>query len=191
MNLYKRTKDPDLFAPRFRPKRHNLISRETYKKFLSQNPKLSMEYGDFKFIVGEINLEIRNQAINNREGIILPKGLGRIWLGLFPPNRKHLIETGNLEFNFHSGNMKGKIGWDYDHVKYKIENNDFYGFLACRDFKGQVSRAFIEHSERFMRIDYIVRMHEGYKTKKLEENERRRLDDTISNQSDQDTTQTS
>jgi hypothetical protein len=187
VNYYSKYKDPDRYAPRFRTPRFLFVNEDLHKKFLEANPKYHIEYQDFRFIIEQINLEFINLAIENREGVILPKGLGRIWLGLFPPKRKELRETGLKKFNFHSGSMQGKINWDYDFVKYKIENHDFYGFLAHREFKHKASRAFTLMPEQYVRIDGLVRAYEASKKRKLEQNELCRSDDQDSNKSGEST----
>lgn len=188
---YRVYKEPDRLGPRFRATgyRYNLINKELYQRFMMQDPNVNIDYDVFHYIGEQISLEIIEQVRANREGVILPKGMGRIWLGLFPPKRRTLSETGLIEHNFHSGNMKGKICWDYDFVKYKIENYEYYGFLAHRDFKKVASNAFKNNAELYIRINNLIRAYESRKKRKLEENEQHnRLNNTLGYQSDKDNT---
>lgn len=188
---YKVYKQCDRKAPRFRKTkwRYDIINKDLYNRFLKLNEGFHIEYDDFHLINEMINIEIRKYAVENREGIILPKGLGRIWLGLFPAKRNRLLETGVIDYNFNTGGFKGKICWDFDFVKYRIENGEYYGFNAHRDFKQQVSKRFNANPSLYMRIDSTIKKGQGYKKRKLEENERDRLNAQISDQSGEDNSQ--
>lgn len=181
-----RYKEPDRKGPRFRATswRYNLMNRDLYKRFLEENPSIDISYNDFKFIFKQINVEIIDQSINNREGIILPKGLGRIWIGLFPPLK---MPAGADIFS----DMTGKICWDFDFVKYSIDNPQFYGFIAHRSFKNRVSSALRYTPERYIRINKIIQAHENRKKRKLEQDESDRLNNKICYQSSEDTEQSS
>lgn len=183
---YSKYKLTDRTAPRFRQCRFNLVSPKLYNKFLKENPNFYIDYKDFKFIISEINKEIINQVIENREGILLPKGLGRLWLGFFIPKRKVFSETGLLKYDFETGDLQGKILWDYKFTRYKIKSREFYGFHAHRDFKTLVSKAFKSTPERYSKIMSLTKNYEYLKRKKLEINEYNRSYDPSSDQPSED-----
>lgn len=187
--MYSKYKLTDRKAPRFRQCRFNIVSSELHKKFLEENPNFYITYKDFKFIIKEINNEIINQVIENREGVILPKGLGRIWLGFFHPKRKTFKETGLSNYNFETKDLQGKICWDYKFVKYKIKSRDFYGFNAHRDFKTAASNAFKNTPERYSKIMTIDKNLERAKRKILEKNEYYGSNDQSCDQPSEDTQQ--
>lgn len=187
----------DKKAPRFRiaKYRHSFINKDLYEKFIEDNPNYYISYADFKLVIETINLEIVNHVINNREGVFLPKNIGRIWLGLWKDNKelkkqkRRLSESGLLMYNDSIEILTGKICWDYKMNFTKPENHEFYAFRAHRDFKKAASKAFKETPELYARSEYSSRKHEYYKSKKLEENERNQLNDQVSDQSDKDSSQ--
>ncbi len=172
----KRYKIVDRKAPRFRRAkyRYNLINRHLHERFLKET-NIDIEWDLFKSINEYINIEIRDVALNTREGIILPKQMGNIWLGLFKMKERALNEqyarnTGNHStyFSFETSGMQGKICWDFDKVKYKVKNHPFWGFIAHRDFKTKASSNFLQNAEIYTRIPGIIKTEEYIKKLKLE-----------------------
>ena len=178
----------DKKAPRFRfaKWRYNFINTDLHKAFLKENSNYDISYSDFKLVAETINLEIINQSINNRDGILIPRNLGRIWLGLYNKGRKVFIESGLLRIDENLQTLIGKIKWDHDFCHIKPDNHEFYSFHAHRDFKGLASKAFIENPGIYHRSPTERRV-EHIKERNLEENERNQSNNKICNKSDQDT----
>jgi hypothetical protein len=178
--VHRYNKKPDIKAPRFRTQkwRYSFINRELYEEFLKENPKYHIEYEDFKLINSKINEEIIDLTINNREGVTLPKGMGRFCIGLFPTKN-----------NLNSGDMRGKIMWDFKYNRYKIRHKVYYGFVAHRTFKRTVSKALGENYGMYLKIRTIQVAHERYKIRKLIKSERNKLNNQVCDQPSEDTTQ--
>jgi len=184
----KRYKIVDKKAPRFRRAkyRYNLLNRDLHEKFVEETG-LDVDWKFFKKVNEYINLEIRDVALSSRSGVILPKQMGNVWLGLFkmkerPLNEPYIRNTGNhaTYFSFETSGMQGKICWDFDKVKYRVKNYPFWGFIAHRDFKTKASKNFLENPELYSRINGIVKNQEYEKKLKLE-NESNTTGGNISN----------
>lgn len=190
---YQKAKEPDRNAPRYRTTkwRYDIINKELHQKFIDANPDVKISWLEFKEINKQINLQIIKETSDNREGVLLPANNGRLWLGLFPPSRRTLLETGEIAFNFETSSMKGKICWDFDLNRYRLKNYDFYAFMAHRKFKQVACRSFRETPERYMRINGLIRKFEYHKKRRLEENELNEFNNQVCDQSDKDSSQTS
>lgn len=186
MKMYKIV---DKKAPRFRRSkyRYNIINKELHRKFVEQFDT-DIDWATFKAIAEKINLEIREVALNNREGVILPEQMGNIWLGLFKSkermiNQPHMRTTGEhaTYFSFETSGLQGKICWDFHNVKYKVKNYPYWGFVGHRNFKEKASDNFLEAPELYSRIPGIEKKEEYLKQIKLE-NESNPERSNISNQ---------
>lgn len=187
--MISNNRKPNLKAPRFRLRRYSIVNTELHKQFLIENPNIHIDYLDFKFIIEQINLEIIQQVLDNREGVLLPKGLGRIWIGLFLPKDNKKARSAIKQNPFDK--TEGKICWNFDYVKYKIKEGDFYGFMAHRNFKRTTSKALVNNPELYARIASITRRTENYKKIKLEEIEHNGLNNQGGDKSSEDTEQSS
>lgn len=172
----KRYKIVDKKAPRFRRSkyRYNVINKDLHQRFVEET-NIDIEWELFKEINKYINLEIRDTAIKSRNGVILPKQMGNIWLGLFkmkerPLNEPYIRNTGNhaTYFSFETSGLQGKICWDFNNVKYKVRNYTYWGFVGHRDFKTMASHNFLENPELYTKINSIVKREEIFKKTKLE-----------------------
>lgn len=192
MKTYRKT---DRRAPRFRVAkyRYTALNKELFDRFKEANPNVKMDYLFFKDTILSINEEIVNFVMDNREGVFLPSGMGRVYLGLFPPKERPLrVETIRNEgihathFNFDSNGFMGKIIWLFDDTRYKTENLKYYGFIGYRTFKNRASNAFRTEPGRYVREANMIRSHEFFKRKK---NERNEINSEIGNQPSEDTEQ--
>lgn len=185
----------DKTAPRFRLSkfRYTVLNRELFDKFKEKYPNIKMDYLVFKDIVCAINEEFISYVINNKEGVFLPCGMGKIYLCMYPPKERYLNDVVKREqgihsthFNFHSSDFVGKITWIMDGVKYKTDNTEFYGFIGHRNFKTRASNAFKTQPELYIREARMIRAHEHYKRKN---NERAKANSEISDQPSEDAEQ--
>lgn len=172
----KRYKIVDRKAPRFRRAkyRYNLVNQDLWREFI-KSTGISISWDDFRKINECINLEIKQEAIDSREGVLLPEQMGNVWLGLFklkerPLNEQYARNTGQhaTYFSFETSGLQGKIVWDFDRVRYKVKNNEFWAFIGHRDFKTEASHKFKENPELYSRIVPIITLGEFYKSLKLE-----------------------
>lgn len=187
MKVYKII-DPT--EPRFRISkyRHIVINRTLWERY-NEESEQKIDYETFKKIGEEISKEIVNIAISERDGVVLPERMGRIWLGLFktknPFSDKEVLRNHGLDvkrFSFETNGFQGKIVWDFNNIRYKFRDHEFYSFEAHRSFKTISSHNFKNNPELFVRKD-LSKSEKG-KRQKLEQDE---LNRRGSNKSDQDT----
>lgn len=188
MSIPRYKNEPDINAPRFRTTswRYNLINRDLHKRFLKENPTIHIDYSDFKFINQQINEQIIEEVLYNREGVLLPKGLGRIWIGLFYPPKRNPHTTVSVYYD-----MRGKISWDFQYVIYRINNREFYSFSPHRTFKRTASKELLNNQERYGRINAMIALPEIYKRRKSELDEYNRINNKVCDKSSEDTEQSS
>jgi len=184
----------DKKAPRFRLSKYRYISinRELFERFRQAHPNIKMDYLVFKDIICNINEEFVNYALDNREGVFLPAGMGRIYLAMFKMKEKRINEaiamSNGLTRKYFdlSSDLNGKIVWKTFGVRYKVEETQFYGFIAHRTFKNRASKAFRETPENFLFEAQMIKTNEIYKRIN---NERAKANSQICDQSSEDTEQ--
>ena len=92
--MKKEFKQPDLNAPRFRHKSMNLLTRDLYERFRQRFPEHdAISLQRFKEVVTTFNGKLYEGAIDNRDGVELPEGLGFIFLGSCPPAKTQNIDV--------------------------------------------------------------------------------------------------
>ena len=75
-------KKPDLNAPRFRPKKHNILNKAFCDKLRSKHKDLEhLTDEEIKNVIKTFNSNIWETAIDNRDGVELPEQLGYIFIG--------------------------------------------------------------------------------------------------------------
>jgi len=187
----------DRKEPRFRVSkfRYSNLNRELFDRFKEANPSIKIDYLFFKDIIFSINEEIINHVIENKEGVFLPSGMGRIYLGLFPPKERYkkaeTIRNQGIHathFNFDSDGLVGKIIWVSNDSKYKTKNLRFYGFVGHRNFKTKASQGFKNTPEKYLK-DMMWTRNIEYTKRKI--NERNEINSQSGNQPNQDTEQSS
>ena len=185
--MYK--KEPDRRAPRFRGSkyRYTSINRDLFSRFCEAYPKLQMDYLVFKDILCSINEEYVDEVVNNKDGVYLPKGLGRLCMVMFKPKKINKHETYILDGLVTNG-LSGKIVWEFRDVKYRPENIKYYAFVAHRTFKNKASHSFRTRPEFYPREETMIKKEEFYK---MVNSERAKINSQISDQSSEDAEQSS
>jgi len=164
-------KKPDLTAPRFRPVVYNILSKEFFDSFRKKYPKYKdLENKDLKNIIKVFNNQMYNTVIDVRDGIQLPESIGWLFIGTcesakkenidFAKSNKYGVAVSNK--NWETDGKLAKIFFTSHALKHKMKNREFWSFVACRDFKRSVAKAYPENwnmyavaepSKRF-KLDY-------------------------------------
>lgn len=180
----------DKKEPRFRVSKYRYmpINKEFFEDFKKDNPNIRMDFITFREIIIAINEEYVNFVIENRDGVFLPKGLGRLYLGLYPRKERRKLDhsDGKVEqvFQaFETGGFEGKIMWCWDNVKYKTDNVNYFSFIGYRNFKTRASQAFINNPELYIRDVKRVKKEEYLKRK---ENARTQINSPICDKPSED-----
>jgi hypothetical protein len=175
----KKFNKPDLNAPRFREKVHNVLDMKLYKEFVKKFPEhKSVSYDEFKELINTYNGLMWQGVIDNRNGVELPEGLGYVFMGSctldkkkknvdFNKSAKYGVTTNHR--NWDSDNYLMKIFFTNSKVKYNLPNKQLWAFSAVRDFKRKASETYKEQWTMYIVVDNIRRISNLFtKTKQVE-----------------------
>lgn len=162
---------PNLTGPRFRPQTHNIFNDELVKKFKEKHPKYkSVDSKLLKNIIKSFNETIYQTVIETRDGVALPESLGWLFIGTchqgkkenvdFAKSQKYGVRVTNK--NWESDGKLAKIFYSSFAPKIKIQNREFWGFTACRNFKRSVAKTYPENWQMYMAVDPHIRLHSQY-----------------------------
>lgn len=158
---------PDLNAPRFRPKKHNILNKEFYKAFRAKHPKYAhLSDKDIKQVIVAFNGKIWNTIIDERDGIELPEQLGNVFIGSCPKKKKdninyHLSAIHGYKIqntNWESDQYVAKIFYTNYENKYKFKFHELWGFTGVRDFKRTIAKVYPQEWKRYILIDNTQRI---------------------------------
>lgn len=154
----------DYTAPRYRPKSKQIFTRKFFKNFFEKYP----EFEDLseKFTIHEkkefikfFNECLGDMAIEKRDGVSLPEGLGHIYLGTIDAkvkiNNKLSNELGyNINHaNHHSDGKLLKIMYTSYPKNYNFENKELWKFKSAQSFKDKASKAFRVNWPRYRELE--------------------------------------
>lgn len=160
--MTKTFKKPDLNAPRYRPRKCNLLNVEFHKKFIAKYPRYAdLDLLTVKKIVSSFNGALWQTAVDYRDGIELPEQLGYVFIGTCPKKKgdnpnyylslQHGIKTQNQ--NWESDQYIAKIFYTNFETKYKFKNHELWGFTAVRDFKRTVAHVYPQEWKKYLFVD--------------------------------------
>lgn len=175
-------KQPDLNAPRFRPKKLNFTNQEYYDKFIQENPRYAhITLSQFKEVQTVFNGMIWNTVIDERDGVELPEQLGFIFIGTCPRKKSNIDFKKSATYgqvlqnnNWESDDYLAKIFYTNFETKYRFKNHDLWSFTGLRDFKRTVGKTYPLQWKKYVMVDNMVRISrlfrkQNYKHKKIEE----------------------
>jgi hypothetical protein len=161
--MHKEFKIPDLSAPRFVQKSHQVINDEFMDAFVSKYPKYKdLQKSKFKKIIRAFNENVWQLAIETRDGVRLPENLGVIFIGACPPpktsfnpdfNLLHTKEIVASNKNWETDGHLAKIFFLNHAEKFKYRFKDLWVFRPGRVFKRTVSKEFPKNWNMYHKID--------------------------------------
>ena len=160
--MIKEFKKPDLTAPRCRSEVNKVINLKFIKEFTDKYPQYKdFSIDDYKKILHIFHGKLWDHALNNRDGIELPEGLGFIFLGTCAPAKKANIDFStsiNTQVktrhkNFESDNYLAKIFYTNFPTKYKFKNREMWMFSATREFKRSVKDIYRENWKNYVMVE--------------------------------------
>ena len=169
----RKFKKPDLNAPRFKADRPGILTNKFYKDFKKKFPKYS-SYTDSQLgdIIREYNGRIWEAAVEYREGVELPEGLGNIFIGSCSSPKK----TYNSDFgasiknniltrlkNYESNGYLAKIFYTNYASKYLFAYREFWEFKGTRDFTRTVSSTYPENWKKYIVVENTLLISKLYK----------------------------
>jgi hypothetical protein len=173
--MHKKYNLPDVKAPRFRENGHNVFTKEFFDNFYSRYPKLKKySRSDIKNIVKKFNELMWETAIEFRDGVQFPEGIGMIFIGTCQKaisknidhvkSKKYGIAVSNT--NWETDGKLAKIFYTSYISKYKFEFRHCWGFRGCRNFKRSVAKTYPENWTMYLQVDPVKKLREEYTREK-------------------------
>ncbi len=170
--MRKEFKKPDVTAPRYRLCSMRLIDQDMLDNFKAKHPEFKdITMLQFRSIIKTFNGKMRDVAVNYRDGIELPEGLGYIFIGTCPsPKKTNTDYSTSLSLgtrvrhrNFESDNYLCKIFYTNYANKYKFKNREVWMFKGIRQFTREVSKVYPEKWNTYIKVDSFMHIAELYK----------------------------
>lgn len=158
----KEFKSPDLTAPRYRPEVHTIMNREFFESFKKKHPKYKdLDNVELRKIVKYFNNTLYQTVIDTRDGVQLPEQIGWLFIGTcqspkkqnidFVKSKKYGVAVTNK--NWETDGKLAKIFFTSYALKHKMKNREFWGFVACREFKRAVAKAYPENWNMYLVVE--------------------------------------
>lgn len=170
--MKKEFKKPDVTAPRYRLCSMRLIDENMLKKFREKHPEFKhITMSQFRSIIKTFNGKLWEGAIDNRDGVELPEGLGYIFIGTCPsPKKTNTDYSKSLKLgtrvrhrNFESDNYLCKIFYTNYANKYRFKNREVWMFKGIRQFSREVSRVYPLRWTMYLKVDSFIHIRQLYK----------------------------
>lgn len=179
MNVFNK---PDLNAPRFRPKRHNVLNNAFCKRFRKDNPdcaRLSNE--QIKSVITTANGMLWQAVIQERDGVELPEQLGYIFIGTCPRKKsdnidyKRSIQYGRKiqNQNWESDQYTAKIFYTNYETKYRFRFHELWGFDGLRDFTRSVAKTYPLEWKKYIQVDSFQHISRLFRKHRYQEFKRK------------------
>lgn len=158
----KEFKSPDLKAPRYRPEVHTIMNKEFFESFKKKHPKYKdLDNVELRKIVKYFNNTLYQTVIDTRDGVQLPEQIGWLFIGTcqspkkqnidFVKSKKYGVAVTNK--NWETDGKLAKIFFTSYALKHKMKNREFWGFVACREFKRAVAKTYPENWNMYLVVE--------------------------------------
>jgi len=167
----KEFKKPNVKAPRFRPDVCNVLNKEFFEKFKKKYPKYKdVDESLLKMIVRKFNNAVYQTVIDKRDGVLLPEQMGWLFIGTCEQSKKKNIDFAKsnkygvtvTNKNWETDGKLAKIFFTSYALKHKMRNREFWSFVACRDFKRKVSKAYPENWNMYVVVNATAKLRLTY-----------------------------
>jgi hypothetical protein len=169
---------PDLNAPRFRPKKLNVLNAGFCEKFYKEYPKYRhLSCDQIKTIIVTMNTTIYQTVIERRDGVELPEQLGYLFIGTCPkkvsdnPDMVKSQQYGRLiqNQNWESDQYVAKIFYTNFETKYRFAFHEMWGFQAIRDFKRTVAKTYPTEWKKYVVVDNLQKVSKLFRVHRHKE----------------------
>jgi hypothetical protein len=167
----RKYRKPDVKGPRYRKTVHNVLNSSFLEEFKTKYPNYrNIDNKKLKSIIDSYNGVLWQMIIDEREGVELPEGLGFLFIGTATaksenPNPVKSAESGVAltHMNWQTNNRICKIFYTNYPSKYRFANREVWTFMAVRQFKRSVSKAYVDNWERYIVIDNLKKISHLYR----------------------------
>jgi hypothetical protein len=152
----------DRTAPRFRPTSLGLMNASVFLEFKNKYPQYkNIPDEKLKEIVYEFNGQMWEAAIDCRDGVELPEGLGNVFIGSCKTpvkiNRDHQtsekLGTTVQNRNLATDGYLAKIFYTNHKTKYRFRNRNLWVFKGDRKFTNTVSSVYKEEWPKYIVVE--------------------------------------
>ncbi len=158
----KEFNNPDIKAPRFRPDVYNVMNKKFFDSFREKYPKYKhLDNSQLRKIGKTFNQTIYQGVIDTRDGIELPEQIGWLFIGTcqqskkqntdFAKSKQYGIRVSNN--NWATDGKLAKIFFSNFAPKHKIKHREYWKFVACREFKRSVAKAYPENWNIYVEVE--------------------------------------
>lgn len=169
--MSKDFRKPDLGAPRFRQKAHNILSDKFYREFKKKFPKYKhLKNVEISAIIKSFNEAFWETVIDNRDGVQFPDGIGAIFIGTceraksenvdYAKSKKYGVAVTNR--NWETDGKLAKIFYTSYASKYKYAFRECWSFRACRNFKRAVAKTYPENWTMYIQVESSKKLWKMY-----------------------------
>ena len=167
----KEIKKPDVNAPRYRPEVHTILNKEFFDSFKKKHLKYKdTDNANLKSIIKAFNKLVFNTVIDTRDGVQLPESIGWLFIGTCQQSKKYNIDFAKSHQygvtvsnkNWATDGKLAKIFFTNHAPKLKMKNREFWKFVACREFKRSVAKAYPENWQMYVAADPKIKIEHSY-----------------------------
>jgi hypothetical protein len=152
---------PDVKASRYRPEVATILNKEFFENFKKTHPKYkNLDNKMLRKIIKRFNQVAYQTVIDNRDGVQLPEQIGWLFIGTcqqskkdnvdFAKSKKYGVKVSNN--NWETDGKLAKIFFTNYAPKHKMKNREFWGFVACREFKRAVAKSYPENWNMYVQV---------------------------------------
>lgn len=174
--MIKVVNKPDLNAPRYRPERKTVCNKEFFKRFRKKFPQYkNVSDAELRKVINTHSTLMYKEAVENRDGVEFPEGLGFIFIGTCRAAKKlNLNYKASEEYNakiqyrnFESDNHIAKIFYTNYANKYKFRNRELWQFKGARNFTRLVSKTYPENWKKYLQVENFELINKYFKKKQI------------------------
>jgi hypothetical protein len=138
------------------------MNKEFFESFKKKHPKYKdLDNVELRKIVKYFNNTLYQTVIDTRDGVQLPEQIGWLFIGTcqspkkqnidFVKSKKYGVAVTNK--NWETDGKLAKIFFTSYALKHKMKNREFWGFVACREFKRAVAKAYPENWNMYIVVE--------------------------------------
>jgi hypothetical protein len=164
-------KKPNLNAPRFRPEVRSILEKKFFEEFkIKHSQYKNISDAEIRKMIKEFNRFIYQKIVNSRDGVQLPESIGWLFIGTCQESKKKNIDFAkSKEYglkvtnrNWASDGKLAKIFFTNNAPKHKMKNREFWGFVACREFKRCVAKVYPENWNMYTVVEPTKKLKQLY-----------------------------
>ena len=152
---------PNVKAARYRPSANTILNKEFFENFNKTHPKYKdLDNKILRKIIKRFNQVLCQTIIDTRDGVQLPEQIGWLFIGTCQRSKKDNIDFAKsskygikvTNNNWETDGKLAKIFFSNYAPKHKIKNREFWGFVACRDFKRSVAKTYPDNWNMYVQV---------------------------------------